>query len=69
MAESPCVINEFFCDGTGVTCDGTICSYSGALPAGDLYFLVTGTRDGRTGPFGFTSNGVLRQPATDPCAP
>jgi len=58
------------CAGSGVTCDGVTCSWSSTgLPAGQAYYLVTATRDGRQGPSGFTTAGGLRDPGADSCLP
>ncbi|MCZ6650690.1 MAG: hypothetical protein O7D35_08470, partial [Acidobacteria bacterium] len=58
------------CAGSGVTCDGASCSWtSSGLPAGQAYYLVTASRDGRQGPSGFTTAGIPRDPTADSCLP
>ncbi len=53
-----------------MSCDGSVCSFTAAsLPAGQAYFVVTASRDGRQGPSGFTSAGLPRSPAQDTCPP
>jgi hypothetical protein len=58
------------CAGGGVSCDGTVCSFTAAeFPAGTAYFVVTASTGGRQGPSGFTSLGLPRNPAQDTCPP
>jgi len=58
--------------GSGVTCGGGACTLDRAgvsLPAGNLYFLVTGTAYGIEGTAGYASSGAERAPAQSTCAP
>ena len=58
--------------GSGVTCDGTTCTFDRAgasLPTGDRYFLATATRSGLEGTAGFSSLGIERNPAQNTCPP
>lgn len=58
--------------GAGVSCDGIRCTLQEAistLPAGDLYFLTTGTGFGIEGTSGFTTAPAERDPGQSSCAP
>jgi len=58
--------------GSGTSCAAGSCLRSvpgGLLPAGDLYFVVTGTAFGLEGTAGFASAGPERNPAQNTCAP
>ncbi len=58
--------------GAGIACNGASCTFdaaSAALPAGNLYFLVTAAGFGTEGTAGFASSGAERDPAQSSCAP
>ena len=58
--------------GSGVSCNGTSCvldEAGSALPAGNLYFLVTSSAFGVEGTSGFASNMTPIDPAQSTCAP
>ncbi len=58
--------------GSGTACASGSCLRSvpgGSLPAGNLYFVVTGTAFGFEGTAGFASAGPERNPAQNTCAP
>ena len=58
--------------GAGITCNGTTCTLDqpgASLPAGNRYFLVTGTGFGREGTSGVRTGGIERDPSQNTCSP